>query len=32
MEQDVLDFVVTTKQSLSASEVSRGLGAEYLSL
>ena len=28
----MLDFVVTTKRSLSASEVSRGMGAEYLSL
>ena len=32
MEQDVLDFVIATKQSLSASEVSDGLGAEYPSL
>ena len=32
MEQDVLDFVVATKQSLSASEVSKGMGAEYPSL
>jgi len=32
MEQDVLDFVVATKQSLSASEVSRGMGTEYPSL
>jgi len=32
MEQDVLDFVVATKQSLGANEVSGGLGAKYLSL
>ncbi|KAF5410142.1 MAG: hypothetical protein C5S47_07680 [Candidatus Methanogasteraceae archaeon] len=29
MEQDVLDFVVATKQSLSASEVSTGMCACY---
>ena len=32
MEQDVLDFVVATKQSLSASEVSKGMLAYYPSL
>ena len=32
MEQGVLDFVITTKQPLNASEVSDGLGAEYPSL
>jgi len=32
MEQSVLDFVIATKQSLSASEVSKGTGAEYPSL
>jgi len=32
MEQDVLEFVIATKQSLSASEVSKGMGAEYPSL
>ena len=32
MEQGVLDFVITTKQPLNASDVSDGLGAEYPSL
>jgi len=32
MEQDVLDFVVATKQSLNASEVSQGICAYYPSL
>ena len=32
MEQSVLDFMLATKQSLSAVEVSRGMGAEYPSL
>lgn len=32
MEQDVLDFVVATKQSLSASEVSKGMCSHYPSL
>ncbi len=32
MERDVLDFVVATKQSLSASEVSKGMLAYYPSL
>ena len=32
MEQDVLDFVVATKQSLSASEVSKGMCSYYPSL
>ena len=32
MEQDVLDFVIATKQSLSASEVSKGICSYYPSL
>ena len=32
MEQSVLEFVIATKQSLSASEVSKGMSAEYPSL
>ncbi|MHC1596389.1 MAG: hypothetical protein ACXQTO_06030 [Candidatus Syntropharchaeales archaeon] len=32
MEPDLLDFVVATKQSLNASEVSKGMDAEYPSL